>query len=164
MRVGHQNNSLFVARWVSSLFCPALGKGFQEYLTLDQTLVVIQGSFVVFYRSCFNSEVEAKGSEVLANTQATISCVVKGLTEELNAVAWQKPGGSSITNGADGYVIADGTYDSGSKTQTTVLTIPAAENSADQVYTCVITSTEHGQTEHKTDVNSNVFSKCKGKY
>lgn len=113
---------------------------------------------------CFNSAVEAKGSEVLTATQTTISCVVGGLTKQLDTVAWQKPGGSSITDGQGGYVIADGAYDPGTKSQTTVLTIPAADNDADQVYTCVITSTEHGQTADKTNVNSNVFSKCKGKY
>ena len=90
--------------------------------------------------------------------------MVGGLTKQLDAVAWQKPGGSPITDGVGGYLIADGTYDSGTKTQTTVLTIPGAENTADQVYTCVITSTEHGKTADKTNVNSNVFSKCKGKY
>ena len=106
-----------------------------------------------------NSGVEAKGSEVLTNTQATISCVVKGLTKQLDSVIWEKPGSVGITHNVDGFLIEEGTFDVGTKSQTTVLTLPDAQNTADSVYTCVITSAEHGQSSHKTDVNSNVFSK-----
>ena len=105
------------------------------------------------------SGVEAKGSEVLTNTQATISCVVNGLTKQLDTVTWEKPGSVGITHNVDGFLIVEGTFDVGTKSQTTVLTIPAAQNTVDSVYTCVITSAEHGQSSHKTDVNSNVFSK-----
>ena len=108
-----------------------------------------------------NSGVEAKGSEVLTNTQATISCVVNGLTKQLDTVTWEKPGDVGITHNVEGFLIEEGTFVEGTKSQTTVLTIPAAQNTADSVYTCVITSAEHGQTSHKTDVNSNVFSKSK---
>ena len=107
-----------------------------------------------------NSDVEAKNSEVLTNTQATISCVVSGITQQLNTVTWQKPGGTdTITHDVDGYLIEVGTYDSGTKSQTTILTIPADKNIADSVYTCVITSDEHGKSSNPTSVNSNVFSK-----
>ena len=106
-----------------------------------------------------NSGVEANGSEVLTNTQATISCVVNGLTKQLDSVTWEKPGGVGITHNVDGFQVVEGTFDVGTKSQTTVLTIPAAQNAADSVFTCVITSAEHGQSSHKTDVNSNVFSK-----
>ena len=94
----------------------------------------------------------------MKDTQATISCVVNGLTKQLDAVAWQKPGDVAITNGGDNYAIDVGSWDSGSKSQTTILTIPKTENTADQVYTCVITSNEHGITAQETAVNSNVFS------
>ena len=100
-----------------------------------------------------------KNSEVLKDTQATISCVVKGLTKQLDTVLWHKPGNVKINDGDDGYSIAVGSWDSGTNTQTTILTIPVAENTADKVYTCIITSDEHGETAHKTDVKSNVFSK-----
>ena len=105
------------------------------------------------------SEVEVKSSEVLTNTAATISCVVKGLTKKLDTVAWEKPGGHAITDNAEGYQIDEGTYDSGSKSQTTVLTIPADKNTADSVYTCIITSNEHGKSADEHNVNSNIFSK-----
>ena len=108
----------------------------------------------------YASDVVAKHSEMLKNTTATISCVVTRLTKKLDAVAWEKPNsGGFITNGTDGYKIDEGAYQDGSNSQTTILTIPAAENGADSLYTCVITSDEHDKSVHKTLVNSNVFSK-----
>ena len=85
--------------------------------------------------------------------------MVKGLTKQLDTVLWHKPGDVLINDGDNGYGIAVGSWDSGTNTQTTILTIPVAENTADKVYTCVITSSEHGINAQKTAVNSNVFSK-----
>ena len=112
--------------------------------------------FILIY---FVSEVEAKHSEVLKDSQSTISCVVNGLTKKLDAVAWAKSDGAAITNNVDGFKIADGDYDSDKHSQTTVLTVPATANTVDSVYSCVITSAEHKKTEDKTAVNSNIFSK-----
>ena len=105
------------------------------------------------------SAVEAKHIEVLKGTQATISCVVTGLTKALDAVAWQKPDGApiTITDQQDGYEIAEGSY--ADHKQTTILTVPADADRTDSVFTCVITSTEHGISAERTDVNLNVFSK-----
>ena len=106
------------------------------------------------------SAVEARHSEVLKDTQATISCVVAGLTKQLDAVSWEKPNsGGAITHDVDGYQIDVGTYQDGSNSQTTILTVPAAANGADAVFSCVITSNEHGKSDQKTAVNSDVFSK-----
>ena len=86
--------------------------------------------------------------------------MVKGLTKQLNTVTWEKPNnGGSITHNVDGYLIEVGTYDSDTKSQTTILTIPADKNTVDSSYSCVITSTEHGKSADPTSVNSNVFSK-----
>ena len=107
-----------------------------------------------------NSAVEAKHSEVLKDSQTTISCKVSGLTKRLEAVTWEKSGsGGAITDGADGYQIDVGSYQDESNSQTTILTIPAAESPADAVFSCVITSNEHGKLDEKIAVNSNVFSK-----
>ena len=104
---------------------------------------------------------EAKHSEVLKGTQSTISCVVTGLTKALDTVVWEKPSsGGKITNNVEDYKIEVGTYQESSHSQTTILTVPAAANGADAVFTCVVTSDEHKKTAHKTDVKSNVFSKC----
>ena len=104
--------------------------------------------------------VEAKHSEVLNGTQAKISCVVTGLTKKLDEVTWEKSdSGGAITDGTDGYQIDVGTYQNESNSQTTILTIPDASNVADAVFSCVITSNEHGKSDEKTAVNSDVFSK-----
>ena len=109
------------------------------------------------------SAVTTKDSEVLQNTQATISCVVNGLTQQLNKVSWEKSSsGGVITDGTDDFKINVGKYEPGTNSQTTTLTIPAAKNTADLAYTCVIQCDEHGKTaqnEEKKTVNSNVFSK-----
>ena len=104
------------------------------------------------------SEVEAQHSEVMKDTEATISCVVSGLTKKLDAVAWQKSDGAAITHDQDGYKIVDGAYDSDKNSQTTVLTVPKTANAADTVYSCVITSNEHKKSAEKTAVNLNTFS------
>ena len=97
---------------------------------------------------------------MLKDTPATISCVVTGLTKQLDAVGWEKPNsGGAVTHGTGGYEIATGTYQDGTHSQTTILTIPAAANGADTVFSCVITSNEHTKLAHKTAVSSNVFSK-----
>ena len=108
------------------------------------------------------SDVTAKHSEVLMNTQGVISCVVNGLTKQLDSVTWEKSeSGGVITDGTDGYTIDVGTYDLSSESQTTVLTIPADKNNAKALYICVIQSDEHGKTSgspEKTNVKSEVFS------
>ena len=104
--------------------------------------------------------VEAKNSEVHKSTQTTISCVVNGLTKQLDTVTWEKPSGAgALENNQEGYEIDVGTFNPDLKSQTTILTIPADKNTADSVYTCVVTSTEHGLSEVKTDVNSYVYCK-----
>ena len=59
----------------------------------------------------------------------------------------------------EGYQIDIGTYQEGSHSQITILTIPTAANNADAAFSCVITSTEHGISGEKNAVNSHVFSK-----
>ena len=96
---------------------------------------------------------------MLNHTQTTISCVVTGLTKQLDAVKWEKPhSGDVITNGTEGYRIDIGTYQEGSYSQTTILTVPAAANKADATFSCVITAAEYEELNTKTAVNSNVFS------
>ena len=102
--------------------------------------------------------VTPESSEVLQNTQATISCVVAGLTKKLDAVAWQR-GDQAITSGVDDFTIDEGTFASETNSQTSVLTVPAASNAESASYGCYITSDEHAVTAQKVDVNVNVFSK-----
>ena len=94
------------------------------------------------------------------NTQTAISCVITGLTKELDEVVWEKPNsGGVINHGTDGYEIDEGTYDNATLSQTTVLTVPADKNTADSIYTCVVTSLEHAKVSDKVDVFLFIFSK-----
>ena len=59
------------------------------------------------------------------------------------------------TLSGDNYVVDAGSYDSNS--QTTTLTVKAAVNTEDTVYTCVITSNEWLLANQGTNVALNVF-------
>ena len=91
----------------------------------------------------------------MAGADATISCVVTGITQQLDAVVWRKGGTDVTTLSGSNYVVSPGTYDSNS--QTTTLTVKAAANTADSTYTCVITSDEWEITNRETSVILNVF-------
>ena len=108
------------------------------------------------------SGVEAKHSEVKDNTATTISCVVTGLTKQLDGVKWKMPdSGDVIVHDADNYTIDDGSDKFADGTQTTTLTIPGKLNTKDSVYMCEIQSDEHGKTTESPEsiaVNSKIFS------
>ena len=90
-------------------------------------------------------------------TEETISCIVRGITQQLDAVVWTKDGTDVTTLSGSNYVVSPGTYDSNS--QTTTLTVKAAANTADSTYTCVIDSEEHNVANKETVVILNVFGK-----
>ena len=93
----------------------------------------------------------------MTGTVATISCIVAGLTRQLDEVKWTKSDNTAITSGQDGYAIDVGTFSSGS--QTTTLTVAADQNTQDSTFNCVITSNEHSVTDKSSPVNLIVFSK-----
>ena len=94
--------------------------------------------------------------EQLTGTIARISCTVTGLTEELGLTKWTTSEDVDVTS-LEGYTVVPGSLKV--DTQTTTLTVPADKNNNDATYWCVITSTEHGVTEQKTEVTFKVFSK-----
>ena len=104
------------------------------------------------------SEITPTDKEIESDTDATISCIVTGITKQLDAVVWTK-GGTDVTTLTEdnSYVVSAGTY--GSNSQTTTLTVKAAVNTADSTYTCVITSNEWLETDKETPVLLNVFGK-----
>ena len=99
----------------------------------------------------------AVDQQQLKDTEAKISCTVDGLTTALNGVKWTKADNTEITSGSGGFVIEAGTLSG--NTQTTILTVPASDNTLDTTYNCLITSTEHGKTDDSTSVSLKVFSK-----
>ena len=99
--------------------------------------------------------VQPISKEILAESEATISCVISGITKQLDSVVWTKGGTDVRTFSGGNYIVSAGTY--GSNSQTTTLTVKAAVNTADSTYTCVITSNEHQETNKATTVSLDVF-------
>ena len=65
---------------------------------------------------------------------------------------WKNSGSSDLSS-VTGYTVVEGMY--GSNTQTTMLALTAAVNTADTTYTCVVTPS--GGTAGSTLVQLNVF-------
>ena len=104
------------------------------------------------------TDVRPINKEVEVATDTVISCVVTGITKQLDTVVWTKSGTDVTTLTEDNsYVVSAGTY--GSNSQTTTLTVKAAVNTADSTYTCVITSNEWSVNNKETAVVLNVFGK-----
>ena len=103
------------------------------------------------------SGVQPINKEVLTATDATVSCVITGITQQIDAVVWRKSGTDVTSLSGSNYVVSAGTY--GSNSQTTTLTVKAAANTADSTYTCAITSNEWLQTNKETNVLLSVFGK-----
>jgi hypothetical protein len=101
--------------------------------------------------------VQPINKEIEAGSESTISCRVTGITKQLDAVSWTKDGIDVKTLSESNYVVTDGNYESNS--QTTTLTVKAAANTADSIYSCVISSDEHLETDKTTPVALNVFGK-----
>jgi hypothetical protein len=103
------------------------------------------------------SDVQSKNKEVESGTDATISCVVTGITKKLDDIVWRRGGVDVKTLSESDYVVSEGIYNSNS--QTTTLTVKAASNTADSSFTCELTSNEWLVTNRQTNVILNVFSK-----
>ena len=100
----------------------------------------------------------AEDKNPIVGTEVTISCIVNGITRQLDTVTWTKSDGSLITSGQDGLTVDPGIF-SGSS-QTTTLTVAGPQNNQDTTYYCVVTSNELGITDKSTAVNLEVFSEC----
>ena len=99
---------------------------------------------------------EPINKEVETQTDATISCVITGLTRQLDEVSWTNSAGTDVTTlSGNNYVVDAGSYDSNS--QTTTLTVKAAVNIADATYSCVFDSQEWATINEIAPVILNVF-------
>ena len=95
--------------------------------------------------------------EQLEGTEAKVSCIVNGLTKALDKVTWTRSDNSEIESGGGGFVIDKGSLEANS--QTTILTVPAAANTQDTTFNCLISSREHGKTDDSTSASLKVLSK-----
>ena len=103
------------------------------------------------------SDIEAVDKEIEAGTSAIISCVINGISQQLDNVQWTQ-GGAPISNSAD-YTIVPGTFNGNTFSQITTLSIGATENTEDMIYKCLITSNEWEITDQETSVSLDVFCK-----
>ena len=101
--------------------------------------------------------VDEKSSEVQSNMGATLTCIVTGLTQSLEAVVWKKDTVdiTTLSDYSSNYILSKGSVVGNS--QTTTLKVNDVGN-ADTDYVCVITSDEYGETEKKTIVKLGTFS------
>ena len=108
----------------------------------------------------FTQGVEAKNKEVGADTEAVISCIISGITKQLDSVSWTDSSDGALVSDDTNYVIADGSYDDSTNSQTTTLTVKAGVAS-DSTFSCVVTSAEWSgtATDIQTEVTLNVFGK-----
>ena len=114
------------------------------FLTLN-----IDRLFILFF-----PDVAAEDIEVLTGTEATLTCTVNGITELENSIVWKTKEIDNLSGNA-GYII------SGADTLETTLTVKAASNTADTIYTCDVTP--KAGTVTSTQVSLNVFGElwCK---
>ena len=101
--------------------------------------------------------VDEKSREVQSNTGATLTCIVNGLTQSLDAVAWKK-GTDDVTTLSDysfNYLLSKASVIGNSQT-TTLKVIDAGLSDTD--YYCVVTSVENGETNKETKVKLETFS------
>ena len=75
-------------------------------------------------------------------------------------MTWKTSAGVDVTSDQDGFTSNAGQFVPDSNSQTTTLTVAAAQNKNDDTYQCIVSSTEHGVTEQGTTVHLKVFSKC----
>ena len=119
-------------------------------------------SYVSRHQDSFVSVVTAVNKEVLSGTDAVeISCEVTGLTAALKTVKWTNSGGTDVTTltESSSYTVNAGTLEGGNS-QTTTLTVAAAQTTADANYNCVITpASQDDETEVSTSVALNIYSK-----
>ena len=103
--------------------------------------------------------IEPISKEVEQGTDAVISCIITGITEQLDqtAIEWYKDGADVTTLPGFNYLIEDSELELNS--QTTSLTVRGVVNTADATYTCVITSSEWQEIRKETAVSLQVFCK-----
>ena len=105
--------------------------------------------------------VSAVNNEVLSGTDAVISCKITGITEAIT-VKWINSDNDDVTTVTDAslkYTVDIGTFNEVTFSQTTTLTVKAAENTEDRIISCQITSTEWNKSDDSTDVELNVFGR-----
>ena len=97
------------------------------------------------------SAIDTGDQEIIAGNNATISCIVTGITEEMS-ISW-----SGFTEEAH-FIPNPGTYNSTTNSQTGTLKIGDNATSEDATYTCTVASKLNTESEDKSvEVKLNVY-------
>ena len=85
-----------------------------------------------------------------------MTCIVKGLTQSLDAVVWKKDNVdvTTLSDYSSNYVLSKGSVVENSQT-TTLKVIDAGLTDTD--YACFVTSDEHGEGNKETSVKLETF-------
>ena len=97
------------------------------------------------------SAIDTGDQEIIAGNNATISCTVTGISEEMS-ISW-----SGFTKEAN-FISDPGTYNSTTNSQTGTLKIGDNVTAEDATYTCTVASKLNTESENKpVEVKLNVY-------
>ena len=96
--------------------------------------------------------------EVLKGTEVILSCMVTGLTQNLDTFKWYDSHGFLLDNSLTDYGIDLSPLDDEFNNQTMELTVPSFRNTEDTFYTCKVSSAEHGNDTFEANVSLCVYS------
>ncbi|XP_063685965.1 uncharacterized protein LOC134819758 [Bolinopsis microptera] len=123
-----------------------------QYNTLEPSPssdIVVSADILTLNVEPVSSQVEDGTATTI--TTITISCVVSGLTKELDGVGWVRRWEGVDVNienkDENGYWVDKGTFEAEAGRQITSLEIPVSTIRDGDVFACVIQSDEHGKTK-----------------
>ena len=97
------------------------------------------------------SAIDVASKENLLKSQTIIACKINDISEQMS-ITW-----SGFAAG-DNFVASEGTYESGTNSQTGTLTVKPAAVIEDKTYTCTVTSKVNSESASKSmDVKLNVY-------
>ena len=113
---------------------------------VSQTLVFSVLSDIILplvnYNDCFFSEITADDLSVVLGENATISCVVTGISSDVTIVF--NDGTDDLSTEAGVYTVDSGTFTSGDTNKTATLTV--IEIAEDATFTCKVSSPSHSSS------------------
>ena len=72
-------------------------------------------------------------------------------------IVWKNSDGTDLSSDSTNYAIGGTGFTSGTNSHESILTVKAAKNDADAVYSCLVTSAEWAKTNEENTVNLKVL-------
>ena len=99
------------------------------------------------------SAIDVTSKENFLKTETIIACKIKDIREQMS-ITW------SGFDAGDNFVPSEGTFESGTNSQTGTLTVKPAAVTEDKTYTCTVVSKVNSQSASKSmDVKLNVYGR-----